>query len=317
MGPDRPNRGSHFDGAVAGQPFPEPSPVASVRVLQVAGATATGDIGLFAAPDALDPVDDPLADARAGGGARGRERGGTDRMSDLSAFLRGAAALRASSERGRAMLWSRHVNRPVGAWIAYALLRTRVTPNMVSVAGCLIHLLGALVVVTSPVPVSPAVAVVAFASWELALALDNADGLLARARDTASPFGAWFDQILDFVNHTAVIAALVAVAAQAVPLSAPQAAILGTLALAGNLVLLFASAQRNALLGTQPALGNDQMARLRPLLVLRNLTDYGAFIAAASLGLLWPPLLIVALVVSSAMSAGLVAVQVAINWPRG
>jgi phosphatidylglycerophosphate synthase len=240
-----------------------------------------------------------------------------DDVTNLVAFLREADLLRRSSERSQAMLWSRHVNRPIGAVIAHALLPSRVTPNMVSIVGSLLHLAGAVVVVLSPVPVPPVVALVAFVTWEFALALDNADGLLARARGVASPFGAWFDQILDFMNHTAVIAALVVVAARTVPLSGPEAAILGTLALAGNLVGLFASAQRNALLGTEPALGEAEMSRLRPLLALRHLTDYGLFIAVASVGLLWPPLLLAALIVSPGLSAALVAGQVAINWPRG
>jgi phosphatidylglycerophosphate synthase len=238
-------------------------------------------------------------------------------MTDLAAFLREAAQLRRTSERSQAMLWSRHVNRPIGAIIAHALLPTRATPNMVSIVGSALHLAGAAVVVASPVPVPPVVALVAFLIWELALALDNTDGLLARARGLASPFGAWFDQILDFMNHTVLLGALVIVAARAVPLGGPEAAALGMFALAGNLILLFASAQRNALLGTTPALGEAEMSRLSPLLALRHFTDYGLFIAAACLGLLWPPLLVAALIISPALSAGLVAGQVAINWPRG
>lgn len=315
MGPDRPSHGPHSDATIAANPVSE-----SQRPARPAPPRPSTE-GQPANPGPLEPSDAPALPERASvtgpghAAGRGRERRGALRSGP--AFVREASALRRSSERGRAMLWSRHVNRPIGAWIAYALLPTRVTPNMVSVAGTFLHLVGALLVVVAPVPVPPAVALAAFVSWELALALDNADGLLARARNAASPFGAWFDQILDFVNHTAVIAVLVAVAAQALPLTGPQAGVLGVLALSGNLLLLFASAQRNALLGTRPALGEDQMVRLRPLLALRNLTDYGAFLAAASLGLLWPPLLIAALIVSSGLSAALVAVQVAINWPRG
>lgn len=215
------------------------------------------------------------------------------------------------------MLWSRRVNRPLGAMIAQALLSTHVSPNTVSIGGTIAQLVGAGIVLAAPVPAPVSLVVIVFVVWQLALTLDNADGLLARARGVASPFGAWLDQILDFVNHSAVVVSLAAFLARAFAFSAVEASVFATVVLAGSLIGLFASSQRNALLGTQPALDPAARARLRIPLLARHLTDYGLFLAVASIGLAWPPLLLIALVASSLLITASVAVQVGINWPRG
>jgi phosphatidylglycerophosphate synthase len=232
------------------------------------------------------------------------------------AFLRDAHALRLRSERSQAMFWSRRVNRPLGAIIAQALLKSSVTPNTVSIAGLIANLAGAAIVLTSPVPASGQTVVVVFVTWQLALALDNADGLLARARGQSSPFGAWLDQILDFVNHTAVAVSLTAFVARAFAFRPVELAIFAPLVLAGCLIGLFASAQRNAILGTEPALRPAVQARLRIPFLGRHLTDFGLFLAVASVGLAWPPLLLAALIIYPVFIMASVAAQVAMNWPR-
>ncbi|HET9849397.1 MAG TPA: CDP-alcohol phosphatidyltransferase family protein [Candidatus Dormibacteraeota bacterium] len=234
----------------------------------------------------------------------------------LEAFLRDAHALRLAEERSQAMFWSRRVNRPLGAIIALRLLDTRVSPNSVSIAGAIAQLAGAALVLAAPVPAPAPLVVMVFVVWQLALTLDNADGLLARARGVSSPFGAWLDQIIDFVNHSAVVVSLAAFVVRAFAFGAVQASIFATLVLAGSLVGLFASAQRNALLGTKPALRPAAQARLRILLKARHLTDYGLFLAVASIGLAWPPVLLVVLVLTPVLITTSVAAQVAINWPR-
>jgi phosphatidylglycerophosphate synthase len=215
------------------------------------------------------------------------------------------------------MLWSRRVNRPLGAIIAQGLLATRVSPNSVSIAGLIVNLLGAALVLAAPVPAPVPLAALVFVVWQLALALDNTDGLLARARGESSPFGAWLDQILDFINHSAVIISLVAFVARAFTFGAFKLAIFAPLVLAGSLIGLFASAQRNALLGTQPALRPAAKARLRVPFLALHLTDFGLFLGVASAGLLWPPLLLAALVLYPVLVTSSVMAQVAMNWPRG
>ncbi len=234
----------------------------------------------------------------------------------VAAFLREAHALRLRSERSQARLWSRWVNRPLGAIIAQGLLRTTVTPNCVSIAGVIVYLAGAALVLAAPLPAPPPLIVLVFAVWQLALALDNADGLLARARGQSSPFGAWLDQILDFVGHSAVIVSLAVFAARALAVGAAEAALVAPLVLGGSLIGLFASAQRNALLGTKPALGPTAHARLGIPRLALHLTDFGLFLAVASAGLKWPSVLAGALVLYPLLVTASVTAQVAINWPR-
>jgi phosphatidylglycerophosphate synthase len=247
------------------------------------------------------------------------ESGATPQPSPRSrgSFLREAHMLRLRSERSQARLWSRHVNRPLGAIIAQALLGSRVSPNAVSVVGAIVTMVGAALVLASPAPAPIPLIIAVFVVWQLALALDNADGLLARARGKSSPFGAWLDQILDFVNHTAVIVSLVAFEARAFTFGTVEVAVFSTLVLAGSLIGLFASAQRNALLGTEPALGRAGQGRLQIPYLALHLTDFGLFLLVATAGLAWPALLLVALVVFPVLVTTSVAVQVAINWPRG
>jgi phosphatidylglycerophosphate synthase len=234
----------------------------------------------------------------------------------LAAFLQEAHALRCRSERSQANYWSRHVNRPLGAIIAQGLLGTRVSPNCVSIVGVIPNLVGAALVLAAPVPDPVPLVVVVFVVWELALALDNADGLLARARGESSPFGAWLDQIFDYVNHSAVVVSLAVFVARAFAFGAVEASVFAPLVLAGSLIGLFVSAQRNALLGTQPALGPAAQARLRIPFLALHLTDFGLFLAVACVGLAWPPMLLFALTLYPVLVTASAAAQVAINWPR-
>ena len=234
----------------------------------------------------------------------------------LAALLHEAHALRLRAERSQARLWSRHINRPLGAIIAQGLLTTKVSPNSVSIAGLIVNLVGAALVLAAPVPAPALLVVVVFVVWQLALALDNADGLLARARGESSPFGAWLDQILDFVNHSAVIVSLTAFVARAFDFPAAGLSVFTALVLAGSLIGLFTSAQRNALLGTEPALRPAAQARLRIPYMALHLTDFGLFLGAVTIGLAWPPLLLVTLALFPILVTGSVVVQVAMNWPR-
>ncbi len=234
----------------------------------------------------------------------------------VSAFLREAHALRLRSERSQARLWSRYINRPLGAIIAQGLLATSVSPNCVSVVGAIVNLVGATLVLVAPAPAPVLLVVVVFVVWQLALALDNTDGFLARAREESSPFGAWLDQILDFVNRAAVIVSLSAFVARALAFPAADVAVFAPIVLAGSLIGLFASAQRNALLGTRPALRPAAQARLHIPYLALHLTDFGLFLAVACVGLAWPPLLLVTLALYPVFVTASVATQVAMNWPR-
>jgi hypothetical protein len=113
-----------------------------------------------------------------------------------------------------------------------------------------------------------------------------------------------------------VVVALASFVARAFALGAVQVSIYTALVLAGSLIGLFASAQRNALLGKESALQPAAQARMRIPFLALHLTDFGLFLAIASAGLAWPPLLLAALTLWPALVIASVAIQVAMNWPR-
>jgi phosphatidylglycerophosphate synthase len=235
----------------------------------------------------------------------------------LGSILREAHALNRRATRHRPLFWSRRVTHPIGALIAYLLIDTSITPNMVSVAGLASNLVGAALVLVASAPAPPAIAILVFLAWQLGASLDCADGKLARGRGTSSSFGAWLDQILDFLTHTAIGGSLVVFVVTPAALGSAQSAALATLVIGGTLLGLFTSSERNSLLGTSPALGPDSRPVLRFMWLARHLTDYAAIVTVWTIGLLWPPLLLVALVLAPLLIAGSAAAQVVVNWPRG
>jgi phosphatidylglycerophosphate synthase len=233
--------------------------------------------------------------------------------SRITDFIGRADSLRRRTDQSPGLLWSRNVNRRIGGLITLALLDSRVTPNMVTMASLACHLLGAVVVLTAPAPAPLGVVLGVFVIWQFAFALDCTDGQLARVRGIASPFGAWLDQVLDHVAHTAVICALVVFVVRGMGLPAAESAALGAIAVGCNLIS-FAAAQRNALLGTTPAVDASRNPRLAMLIHTRQLTDHGVFLALASIALVSPPLLLIVIAFFSVATAGVVLGQVALNW---
>jgi phosphatidylglycerophosphate synthase len=231
----------------------------------------------------------------------------------ITDFIARADSMRRQTDQSPGLFWSRHVNRRIGSLITLALLDSRVTPNMVTIASLACHLLGAAIVLMAPTPAPIGIVLGVFVIWQFAFALDCTDGQLARVRGIASPFGAWLDQVLDHVAHTAVICALVVFVVRGMGLPAAESAALGALAVGCNLIS-FAAAQRNALLGSTPAVDPSRNPRLAMLIHTRQLTDHGVFLALASIALVSPPLLLIVIAFFSVATAGVVLGQVALNW---
>ncbi|MBA2382243.1 MAG: CDP-alcohol phosphatidyltransferase family protein [Chloroflexi bacterium] len=206
------------------------------------------------------------------------------------------------------------MNRRIGAFIALALEPTRVSPNVVSVCGLLVTLAGATIVAFAHRSISPLEVGAVLVIWQFAFSLDCADGQLARIRGQSSPFGAWLDQVLDFLSHTVIFASLTVFAVRTSEFDEAYGAAFGAMVVSMSVLQLFASSQRNALMGTAPALEAGGPGRLQILGLGRHLTDYGATLALAALLLLWPPGLIAFLVVSAVLNGATVAGQIAINW---
>jgi phosphatidylglycerophosphate synthase len=229
-------------------------------------------------------------------------------------FLSQAERVRQLYTRERALRWSYAVNYRVGAIVAVALLPTRVSANAVTVSALVVNAAGAALVLLIDPPASAVQVAAILAVWQLAYSLDCADGLLARARGEASPFGAWLDQVMDFVGHTLAFGSLAVFLARALPLSGAEAAAVAAVAVAGSVLQLFAASQRNSLLGTAPAVAGRPPRWLRLASFGQQLGDYGLYLLVGSLLLLAPWALLVLILAFSAFTLVAVTAQVALNW---
>jgi phosphatidylglycerophosphate synthase len=229
-------------------------------------------------------------------------------------FLSQVERMRRLHTRERALLWSYAVNYRIGAAVAVALLRTRVSANTVTVAALAVNAAGAAVVLLVDAPASGFAVVAVLVVWQLAYSLDCADGLLARARGQASPFGAWLDQVADFIGHTMTFGTLAVFVARALSLSGAAAAAVAAVAVAGSVVQLFAASQRNSLLGTAPAVTGAQPRWLHLASFGQQLADYGLYLVVCSLLLAAPWALLAVIVGFALLSLLAVVAQVALNW---
>ncbi len=94
----------------------------------------------------------------------------------------------------------RRINRKLEP-LARGLAQLGVTPNQVTVAGALLNLVAAWLILEGR-PLAAGVV------WLAAGGFDLLDGMLARAGRLATPFGAFLDSTLDRVSEGVVLAAL-------------------------------------------------------------------------------------------------------------
>ncbi len=222
--------------------------------------------------------------------------------------------LRRRTTRAGAPWWMHNVSERLGALIVLALRGTSVSPNSVTLFGLALYLPTAWYLATRST-VGIVGAIVLMLWWQLAFSMDCADGMLARDRRQASPFGAWLDQLVDFVSHFIVFVSLAVFLVGALALPAVPAVLLVAFVLGSNLLQLFASSQRVHIMGTAPALKDDRSA-VAILAQGRHLSDYGALLFAAALLVLAPRALLVLLVLYGTLCTLTVLGQVVINWPR-
>ncbi|MFZ0667536.1 MAG: CDP-alcohol phosphatidyltransferase family protein [Acidimicrobiales bacterium] len=195
-------------------------------------------------------------------------------------------------------------------------MRTRITPNAVTLMGLLVHLAVAGYVVTLRAPVSGISVAIVLVGWQLAFALDCTDGQLARERGVASPFGAWLDQLADYIAHVAVYLSLGLFLVRSLQLEATMSAVLVCVISAANVFQLFASAERNVLMGTGGGIHLETKGWVRALGAVRHFSDYGAILLIASVLLLLPKGLLVFVIATGVLAVGTVVGQVGYNWAR-
>lgn len=100
---------------------------------------------------------------------------------------------------------NRYLNRPLASLIVRAVFRTRVTPNQLTFVSFFIGLAGAFAFSRG----TPEFFAVGGVLTQLSSIVDCADGMLARARNRMSEFGAYLDLVLDRVNEFFLIAGAV------------------------------------------------------------------------------------------------------------
>ena len=218
-------------------------------------------------------------------------------------------ALRARGMRARNLFWTRAVSYRIGAFIALAALRSPITPNMLTLAGLLCTVGGAALVWLSAGDAGYETTAVVLVVWQLSYGFDCSDGLLARTRGTSSAYGAWIDQVTDFVGHAVIGAVLVDFVVRADQLPAGLAIWFTALVIGTGTLQIFAAAQRDLIFGSSAA-RSALTGRGAILAPLANLVDNGLYLFVAAILLAAPGALVIYLLVASGLSAGFVAAQV-------
>jgi len=127
---------------------------------------------------------------------------GTSPLGSDAAFDYGKAARKRDNAFTPSFLQINKVfNRPAASLIVRALLKTKVTPNQVTLASFFIGLAGAGCFALATREAFIAGGLLA----EMSSIVDCADGMLARARGTSNEFGGYLDLLLDRVNEFLLI----------------------------------------------------------------------------------------------------------------
>ncbi|WBB65875.1 CDP-alcohol phosphatidyltransferase family protein [Micromonospora sp. WMMD812] len=187
-------------------------------------------------------------------------------------------------------LFSESISQWLGAAFAVAGHRLGLRPTALTITNLVIGLATSVSVVALAGPVAagevPAwvVGLLALVGWQVAYALDCADGQLARVTGQRSPAGARVDVLCDVAAQIALVAALGATAVAQHP-STPTwlvAAFAGTWMV--NLVTSVMQAGPNA--------ASIVTSTSLPVRLVKLVRDYGAVIFVAALVLLFAPALV-------------------------
>jgi phosphatidylglycerophosphate synthase len=184
-------------------------------------------------------------------------------------------------------LFSEAVSQRLGSRVALFAHKRRLAPTVLTVAnlglGCLVS--AAVVAAAEPVAAGRVwawpVGLLALIGWQLAYALDCADGQLARVTGQSSPAGGRVDVLCDVAAQIALVAALAATAAAQIP--ATPAWLLA--AFAGTwMVNLVTSVMQSGPQGASMVNSSSL-----PVRVVKLVRDYGAVITAAGIVLTVAP----------------------------
>ena len=160
-------------------------------------------------------------------------------------------------------LVSRYLNRRLSRPLAALLARTPLTPNHVSFVSFAIALASLWLFFTG-------YNIWAGVAAQISSIVDGADGDLARIKDMASPFGGFFDAVLDRYADVAILAGLTYWSLEYEARTADSLVLaLGLLAIAGSLMISYSRARAEATLGGAfPGLVGSLASRDARLLVV-------------------------------------------------
>ncbi len=160
-------------------------------------------------------------------------------------------------------LVSHYLNRRLSRPLAALLARTPFTPNHVSFVSFVIALASLWLFFTG-------YNIWAGIAAQLSSIVDGADGDLARVKDMASPFGGFFDAVLDRYADVAILAGLTYWSLEFEARTADSLVLtLGLLAIAGSLMISYSRARAEATLrGTFHGLAGSLASRDARLLVV-------------------------------------------------
>lgn len=175
---------------------------------------------------------------------------------------------------------ARGVLAPVVEPIARGLLRMRITPDMVTLAGTTLTVLTALILIPQGRFIPAVVLLFLFIS------ADVLDGTMARLSGTQGPWGAWFDATLDRVADGAVFGGVLIWAAWH---SDTLTTMLAWVCLVGGVVVSYAKARAEAVGATANGGIAERAERIILLglgAILYQFVDWGMSAAIAILAVL-------------------------------
>jgi phosphatidylglycerophosphate synthase len=184
-------------------------------------------------------------------------------------------------------LFSEAISQRIGAYIAVAAHKRRLAPTVLTVTNLGLGCLVSFAVIATAEPVADGriwawpIGLLALVGWQIAYALDCADGQLARVTGQASAAGGRIDVLCDVAAQIALVAALAATAKAQV--SATPAWLLA--AFAGTwMVNLVTSVMQSG-----PQAASIVTSRSLPVRLVKLVRDYGAVIALAGVVLTVAP----------------------------
>lgn len=196
-------------------------------------------------------------------------------------------------------LFSEAISQRIGAAIAVAADRLRLSPTTLTLANLAVGITVAITVVTfaervaaGAVPSWP-IGLLALIGWQLAYAMDCADGQLARVTGQGSPAGARVDVLCDVATQIGLATALAATTMA----QRPETPIWLITLFAGSLLVNLMT----SVLQSGPSAASMVPSTSLPVRVVKLVRDYGAITAAAGVVLtvapVWTVWVIVALTV--------------------